>query len=165
MNWSPIEVALLGGGPAGLESGEGEAAGRRGANRRRGGCRSSQTRELKPGVTSLDDLPPQGMIDPHHVRFCQDSISAVFKGGEGTIEQLTARLRSGAVDPRSVVPIRLFERGGKLYALDNRRLWAFREAGVPVPYRKATPDEVRKEVPRKFNPSDDGRTIRVRGAP
>jgi hypothetical protein len=157
--------ALVEGAPAGLESSGGDAAGGWCAGRRSSLGRSGWAVGPKPGMSRLNRLPRQGMINPEQVRFSQDSISGAFKGGEGTIEQLAELLRAGMIEPRSIAPIRLFERDGKLCTLDNRRLWSFRQAGVRVPFRKATPDEIRKEVPRKFNPIDDGRTIRVRGGP
>lgn len=39
-------------------------------------------------------------------------------------------------------PIRLFVRNGKLYSLDNGRLFAGQYAGVKLPYRMATPAEI-----------------------
>jgi hypothetical protein len=86
----------------------------------------------------------EGFIDPQAVGFSQASIGATFKDG-GTIEEMASRLRDGTIDPHQVPPIRLFERDGRLYSLDNRRLWAFRTAGVAVPYRAATDEEVRQE--------------------
>jgi hypothetical protein len=99
-------------------------------------------------------------IDPHGVRFSQDSIKATFRDG-GTIDQLAEGLRSGNVKPEEVAPIRLFEREGKLFTLDNRRLEAFRRAGMHVPYRMATPEEVREES-WKFTTRNQGVSIRVR---
>ena len=66
-------------------------------------------------------------IDPETVRFSQDSIKATFRDG-GTIDQLAEELRNGSVNAEDVLPIRLFERDGKFFTLDNRRLEAFRRA-------------------------------------
>lgn len=102
------------------------------------------------------------LIDPFLVRFTQDSIGPTFRDG-GTVADLIAALRSGVADPARIAPIRLFERDGILSSLDNRRLFAFRQANVPVPDRWATEEEVQRER-WKFKPVDEGRTVHVRGA-
>lgn len=99
-------------------------------------------------------------IDPDTVRFSQSSIRATFRDG-GTIERLAEELRSGTVDPAMVPAIRLFEREGKLFTLDNRRLEAFRRANVAIPYRMAAPEEVEAES-WKFTTQNEGASIRVR---
>jgi hypothetical protein len=100
------------------------------------------------------------MIDPNAVRFSQSSIRATFRDGR-TIDQLAEALRSGAVDPAAVPPIRLFTREGKLFTLDNRRLEAFRRANITVSYRMATAEEVEAES-WKFTTQNEGASIRVR---
>jgi hypothetical protein len=74
------------------------------------------------------------------VRFSQSSISRNFSTG-GTIDDLAAGLRSGSVNPASIPPIRLVQQEGNLFTLDNRRLWSFQQAEVPVPFRMATSQE------------------------
>jgi hypothetical protein len=106
-------------------------------------------------------LAERGTISPAAVRFSQDSIRGTFRDG-GSVKQLTADLRSGAVDAASIPPIRLLERDGKIYTLDNRRLAAFQEAGVNVPYRMATPQEIAREQ-GKFTTTNDGSSITIRG--
>ncbi len=101
-----------------------------------------------------------GMIDASSVRFSQNSIAASFRGG-GSVDELAAGLKSGSVDPKSIPPIRLVERDGKLYSLDNRRLYAAQKAGVKIPYRMATPDEILRER-FKFTTVNDGTSVTVR---
>jgi hypothetical protein len=124
----------------------------------------------------LDPLPEQHAatvwassttqrIDPYKVRFSQSGISYHFRQGKGTIDDLAEALRNGTVKPEDIPPIRLVEKDGLLYTLDNRRLEAFRRAGVDVPYRMATPEEIEEEVKRKFDPDAAETTIRVRGEP
>lgn len=100
-------------------------------------------------------------IDPASVRFSQSSIDRNFGAG-GSIGDLAASLRSGALQPHDIPPIRLVERDGHLFTLDNRRLEAFRRAGVEVPYRMATSEEAEVEA-WKFTTQSRGTTIRVRG--
>lgn len=106
------------------------------------------------------------MMNPNSIRFSQDSIRAGFKDpGFGTIDDLAAGLKSGTVKPESIQPIRLVEREGNLISIDNRRLEAFRRAGVDVPTRMATPSEIQQAIKQgKFSAGEQGkRTINVRG--
>jgi hypothetical protein len=103
------------------------------------------------------------IINPNNVRFSQDSASYRFKDGR-TIDDLADGLRKGTVAPKDVPSIRLVERDGKLFTLDNRRLAAFQKAGVDVPYRMATPKEVATDA-FKFTTQNEGISIRIRGGP
>jgi hypothetical protein len=75
---------------------------------------------------------------------------------------MAGALRSGTLKADQVPAIRLVEKDGHLFTLDNRRLEAFRRAGVDVPYRMATPAEAAKEA-WKFTTKNDGVSIRIRG--
>jgi plasmid stabilization system protein ParE len=104
-------------------------------------------------------------LNPNTIRFSQDSIKARFQNTvHGTIDDLAAGLRSGTVKPSSIEPIRLVEREGHLISIDNRRLEAFRRAGVDVPNRMATPAEIQQAIGQgKFSAGDlGGSTIRIR---
>jgi hypothetical protein len=100
-------------------------------------------------------------IDPFQVRFSQSTISYRFRDGR-TIDDLAEDLRSGRVSPEDVPPVRVSERLGSLYTLDNRRLEAFRRARVDVPYVLATDADVAAEV-WKFTTTNEGTSVRVRG--
>jgi hypothetical protein len=99
-------------------------------------------------------------ISPLRVRFSQRSVSARFRDGR-TIDELAELLRAGVVRPEDVEPIRLVVRNDLLFTLDNRRLEAFRRAGLDVPYRMATDDEIAAEA-WKFTTADQGLTVRIR---
>jgi hypothetical protein len=101
------------------------------------------------------------MIDPHQVRFSQDSVKATFKDGR-SIDDLADGLRSGKIKPEDVPAIRVLDRDGVLYTLDNRRLLAFQRADMNVPARWATPDEIARDA-FKFTTKNEGTSIRVRG--
>ncbi|MEW1719734.1 RHS repeat-associated core domain-containing protein [Streptomyces sp. NPDC093109] len=115
-----------------------------------------------PGLRA--GLPAQGTISPKGVRFTQDSIKGKYSDGR-TVQNTIDDLKSGKLKAGDVPPIRVFERNGKIYSLDNRRLHAFREAGVDIRFRRATSDEVNREIVRgdKFSTKNDGVSIRVRG--
>lgn len=101
-------------------------------------------------------------VDPTTVKFSQRSVSARFKNG-ATIEDTVAGIRAGDIDPSDFPPIRLVERDGDLYTLDNRRLVTFQKAGLAeVPYVMATPEEVGSEM-WKFDPDATGTSIKIRG--
>jgi hypothetical protein len=100
-------------------------------------------------------------MDPNQVRFSQSSISFRFRDG-GTIEDLAQGLRTGRIRSSDVPPLRLVERDGLLFTLDNRRLEAFRRAGVSIPWRMATEEEIAAED-WKFSTKNQGASIRVRG--
>jgi hypothetical protein len=102
-----------------------------------------------------------GSANPSTIRFTQDSISGVFKDGR-TITDLIDGLKSGEISPDKVTPVRIFEKDGNFFTLDNRRLYAYQQAGVAIPYRWATAEEVANET-WKFTTKNDGISIRVRG--
>jgi hypothetical protein len=106
---------------------------------------------------------PAARIDPYLVRFSQSSINYRFKSGE-SIDDLAEALRMGRTNPDAIPHIRLVEQDGLLYTLDNRRLEAFRHAGVDAPYRMATPEEHAAER-WKFTTTNGGISVHVRGQP
>jgi hypothetical protein len=101
------------------------------------------------------------LLNPESIRFSQASIKATFRDGT-SIDDMAEELHSGRLHPYDVPAIRIFERDGKLFTLDNRRLEAFRRAGVDVPVRMATPQEISEES-WKFTTHNDGVSIQIRG--
>jgi hypothetical protein len=100
-------------------------------------------------------------MDPHEVRFSQHSISYRFSEG-GTIDDLAAALRAGTVEPEDLPPLRLVLRRGQWFTLDNRRLEAFRRAGLPIHWREATAAELEAEA-WKFTTKNAGVSVHIRG--
>ena len=101
-----------------------------------------------------------GYKSPRTIRYSQDSIGPNFKDGRSVLD-LADGLSTGAVDPGSIPPIRIFNRDGRWFSLDNRRLAAFDLAGVDAPYVLATPDEIAREA-WKFTTKNNGDSIRIR---
>ena len=99
-------------------------------------------------------------VNPAKIHFMQDSVKGTFKD-KTTIKALKEALESGKIDPKTVEPIRVWERDGKIFTLDHRRLVAFQEAGIPIPVVQATQEEVIEEA-WKMTTRTGGRTIRVR---
>lgn len=114
----------------------------------------------RPG--RMPGLPAQGTISPKAVRFTQNSIKSSYKDGR-TVQHTIDDLKSGRVTADDIPPIRIFQRDGKIYSLDNRRLYAFQEAGVNIRFRRASADEVRKETEYKNTSTNDGTSIEIRG--
>jgi hypothetical protein len=56
---------------------------------------------------------------------------SLFSDGRA-IEEVVNGLKSGAIKPMDIPPIRLTAKDGVLYTLDNRRLFAFQQAGIPI---------------------------------
>ncbi|MFC0627422.1 RHS repeat-associated core domain-containing protein [Kribbella deserti] len=109
-----------------------------------------------------DGLPDDGYVDPDRIRYTQDSRGANFGDGK-SVDGLVKGLRDGSVQPANVPPIRIFQKDGQYYSLDNRRLAAFKDAGIPIRYRMASPREIQRELDSKFTTMNDGTSIRVRG--
>ncbi|WP_166141442.1 hypothetical protein [Methylosinus sp. RM1] len=103
-----------------------------------------------------------GWIDPNTVRFSQDSIKGSFSDGK-TVQMLIDGLKSGAIKPDLIPAINVFERNGNLFTLDNRRLYAFRQAGLKIKYKMVPYDPTDSEILRKMTTKNDGTSIRIRG--
>jgi RHS repeat-associated protein len=85
-------------------------------------------------------------IDTAAVRFTQSSVKGTFSDGR-TIQSTVDALKGpgGGAVAKAIPPVRIFEEGGVLKTLDNRRLLTFSEAGRPVPFTWASPGEVAAE--------------------
>jgi hypothetical protein len=144
--------------PVAPAAGSADAAAVAGAN---GGLALEQARVGAAGGSERQ------LIDTSQVRFSQDSISANFKKGGGSVNDLAAALRGaeGEQVASKVPPIRLVEHEGQLFTLDNRRLAAFAAANRQVPYRMASAEEIAAEWLKKFTTGPEqqwGRYITVR---
>jgi hypothetical protein len=109
---------------------------------------------------SVDDfasLPVTGRIDPSTIRFSQNTISENFGDRPTGSLELAGRLKAGEVDPSSIPEIRIVVKGQGVFTLDNRRLSAFQEAEIEIPYRRLESIPLREE--RKFTTTNDGVAI------
>ncbi len=77
------------------------------------------------------------------------------------------RMRAGTVKAVAVPPIRIlwYPAWKRWVSVDNRRLWAFKEARMKaIRYRKATQAEIDEaQKLRKFSSHNQGESIDVRG--
>ena len=76
------------------------------------------------------------------------------------MDDLINGLKSGKIDASSVDPIRIVQKDGLTYTLDNRRLYAFQQARIPINFVKL------KSIPKnqmfKFTTKNKGTSITVR---
>ena len=110
-----------------------------------------------PGLFAA--LARSGQIDASSVRFSQSSIGNKFQDGT-SVSDLAAGLKDGSINPASLPAIRIVEKDGNIFTLDNRRLHAFQEAGLPVHYEKL--DAIPKRELFKFTTTNQGTSIRIR---
>ena len=109
-------------------------------------------------VDGFASMPRSGTIDPQSVRFSQDTVTNEFRSG-GRLDSLISGLRDGSVDPRSIPPIRLVVREGKVFTLDNRRLATFQQAGIDIAYVKL--GAIPKRQAFKFTTTNEGVAVSV----
>jgi len=102
------------------------------------------------------------LTDSRDIRFTQLDIDTKISGPSGTIHNLRDSLANG-YDPSNISPIRIYKDGntGAIYSLDNRRLWAAKEADTLVNARWATDAEIHKAWGAGKSPA--GITVNVRG--
>jgi len=86
------------------------------------------------------------LMNSDDVFFTQSSIKTSISGDSGTIHELAKGLKEGTINPKDIPAVRIYrdEYTGKVYSLDNRRLWAAKEAGVDINVRWATEGELSK---------------------
>ncbi|SNY17133.1 filamentous hemagglutinin family N-terminal domain-containing protein, partial [Pseudomonas sp. LAMO17WK12:I6] len=125
--------------------------------------KAAASRAPKTGMKMPAELPDNltGYANPNDIRFTQDSVSGVFRNGT-VLDSTIDALRKGIISPSEIPPIRVFEKDGLIYSLDNRRLLAASAAGVPVKIVPATAAEIRKEVKKKMTTLNKGVIICVR---
>jgi len=102
-----------------------------------------------------------GLIDPTNIRYSQDSIKRSISGPSGTIDKLRDGLKNGTINPKDLPPIKIDKNGftGEIYSLDNRRLWAAKEAGTKVNAQWATNADVHNALKQGKSPA--GLTVNI----
>ncbi|GBB97812.1 hypothetical protein RclHR1_03080001 [Rhizophagus clarus] len=109
-------------------------------------------------------------VDPRNVLYSQDSIRSRFRNDE-LIEDTIKKLVSGEISPGQIRCIRICILNGKMHSLDNRRLYAFKEAiergsrfRTVIAIKSYDFDELQSKM-SKSPSSNDWSVIRVRGKP
>ncbi len=102
------------------------------------------------------------MLDPNDIKYSQDSISNKFgkntaHAGE-SVDDLIESLKNGAITPNDIEPLDVFIKNGHIYSMNNRRLFAYKMAGVKsVPVRWVPESNLRHVI------TGNGVDIIVRG--
>ena len=110
-------------------------------------------------TSEFKNLGEIGSINPNQIRFSQNSIKGSFKEGGG-LEDFVKDLKLGNIDASKIEPIRIVEKDGLIFTLDNRRLYSFQKAGINIPYIKL--NEIPKKELFKFSTTNQGTSIEVR---
>ena len=98
--------------------------------------------------------------NPQKIRYTQDSISKNFHDGR-SVDDMISGLMNGSISPDDVKAIRVFEENGKLYSIDNRRLYAFKQADMDrIKIKRISKNQI---PPGRRSTPNDGLSIRVRG--
>jgi RHS repeat-associated protein len=134
----------------------------KGANLVKGAAIGATSKFLS--AESFTTLSETGTINPYSIKFSQGSISGTFKNGGG-VGELASGLKDGTISPSSVPAIRIVVKDGQVFTLDNRRLQAFQQAGVAIPYQKleSIPQGEMFKFKDIINGKADGTSIKVRG--
>jgi len=107
--------------------------------------------------------PPGGgavrELDPNTIRFTQNTAGRTFRNGM-TLRETIAGLRNGTISPSAFPPIRVFQRGGHTFSLDNRRLFIFQQVGLPIRAVGASTSDIGR---RAISTINNGVSIHIRG--
>jgi hypothetical protein len=106
------------------------------------------------GATPLHYHAPTGAIDPNRIGTVPNGVGQkkihlpIADGShvELTLAEYVEALRSGAIKPSNVQPIKLYELDGHVVSMDNRRLVAARLAGVKVRYKLLRHENLKPEL-------------------
>eukprot|EP00040_Diaphanoeca_grandis_P004797 m.30186 g.30186 ORF g.30186 m.30186 type:complete len:346 (+) comp16229_c0_seq1:420-1457(+) len=102
-------------------------------------------------------------IDPHDVFYTEPFIKDCFSCGRA-IHDVADDLFDGQVDPEDIPAIRVTEHLGKLYTLDNRRLWAFLNAQLDrIPIITTPPNNGFLKRLKSRPTTDDATVVRILG--
>ncbi len=100
------------------------------------------------------------LVNPKTIRFTQKSINNEFSNGR-TLRSVINDLKVSNISSNDFPPIRVFQRNGQTFTLDNRRLKVFQEAGIRIRTVSATKEEIINEA-WKFTTINNGISIHIR---
>ena len=102
-------------------------------------------------------------LDPKIIHFTQDSISNYYRGKVYTVLENVTKLKLGIITVDDIPTIKVFkDKSGKIWTLDNRRLAAFRKAGVSkIPIIWADDDDI-QSIHKKLTTDNGGISIKIR---
>ena len=104
---------------------------------------------LRYSVANVSVASPEtseSLLNPQEIHYTQNSISNKFSGAyKGQcVDDLIDGLISGKISPMDIPAIQVFEYQGKIYSINNRRLFAFKTANIPcLLYTSPSPRDTR----------------------
>ena len=106
-------------------------------------------------------LPEKGTINASRIRTSQDTASWNFKPpyNNSNIGEAAYQLREGAKLPSEFGSVKLVEKDGMIWSVDNRRVLTFRSAGTDIPYEKTTWDALTPAQKSHFTSNTNGESI------
>mmetsp|Transcript_30776 Transcript_30776/g.34333 ORF Transcript_30776/g.34333 Transcript_30776/m.34333 type:complete len:295 (-) Transcript_30776:40-924(-) len=107
-----------------------------------------------------DEIDPTS-LDPDVINYTNTSIAPYFQTGS-YIYDVANDLENGYLDADDIPEIRVVRLDGEWYALDNRRLWCFKQAGMPRINVQAVPNDISRHR-ANYLTSHDMSYINVRG--
>mmetsp|Transcript_98401 Transcript_98401/g.262996 ORF Transcript_98401/g.262996 Transcript_98401/m.262996 type:complete len:294 (-) Transcript_98401:638-1519(-) len=117
----------------------------------------------KQHAGDMESGKPRVTIKIGDLRYCQDSISPVFKNGM-KVSKTVQQLRKRQITPEDLLKkFEVSERDGSYYVVrGNRRLFAMKQAGLDN--REVRVNVARKVPPGQWTTTVNGKTVKVRGA-
>ncbi|MCB9059858.1 MAG: hypothetical protein H6627_14930 [Calditrichae bacterium] len=120
---------------------------------------SARYQSIVDAGPSFSSLPKTGELPAGRVRFSQNSIGKTFSDG-ASLDDVISSLKNGTITSKSIPAIRIVEKDGLIYTLDNRRLYVFQQAGVRIRYQKL--DAIPKNENFKFTTTNQGTSVSIR---
>jgi hypothetical protein len=112
-------------------------------------------------VAEFESLPQQGIISPWRIRSSQNTASWNFKPPfqNSSIGDAAFQLREGQISPEQFGAVKLVEKDGMIWSVDNRRILTFRSAGMDIPYEKTTWEALTPAQKSHFTSTTNGESI------
>lgn len=137
----------------------------------------------KGGVLSkrqFSRLPSIGKVDAKKIRYSQNNADYWFykknpdgsylkvngkRVKDGTVDDLIKKLKECPGYADELPPIKIVEKDGLIYSIDNRRLYACKKAGVNIKYKKVKYSDLSRNERSHFSTINKGVDIEIRNAP
>lgn len=112
-------------------------------------------------VEKFNALPAKGTVSPWSVRTSQNTASWNFKPPfhNTSIGEAAYQLRQGKLSPSQFGPVQIVEKDGMIWSVDNRRILAYRSAGMDIPYAKTSWDALTPAQQSHFTSTTNGGSI------
>uniref|UniRef100_A0A0L8HIU1 Uncharacterized protein n=1 Tax=Octopus bimaculoides TaxID=37653 RepID=A0A0L8HIU1_OCTBM len=100
-------------------------------------------------------------MNPRDIRYSQDTIKSSFQNGEPLLNAIHD-IKVGKKSPNDFPSIDVYEKDGKYYSSDNRRLHVFKEVEKSQPNFKIPVSLKRGDFVPKLTTANDGSSVTFR---